>query len=594
MQVGSRANADGLWGRMEGSASGDGIGENRRAELQALVLRFAPTVVLPRGDYASVSGRKYRLIPTDVTLFTDTLRIDRVRAAPYGFHDSQDLPFDAVDPAVLSALADSAAFNESDPDLLEIWYFDFPGDDPRSWWDAYGRFRAGPDSVRWATPTTYAHPFLDADGRLVIQYWFFYPINDYIGNHEGDTEHINVVVDESRTAIVEVHYFFHARSIRLPQGGYRPEVTDSTHPVVYAGGRAYNVLDFPIRLFSGERNEGSHGSFPYPGEWEAAAGLGMPESVRARDRDSTRVIPWHRFRVVLTPEPARVDYHRYPPVLREWAWLVLPIRLGYPAAPSLGSEVKFADVGNRSPYGFAYNAGWNRTAPGLTYPAFPVHRVGSLRSAVEDVLQPWYWLYAFRSPRYTPDWRGTGVSRQRLQQLGLVPRSGWGERGIGTTALGVHVTTIRGDSADTFGSSVGVSVWRNLWVKVRYGWLELMGGYQKLTRDAGPSGSLFVYPIVGNVVVSLPDARWRPYLVFGGGAYGWESQIRAGGDSQFETPGWSAGWNAGLGLEYYLRSHVAFDVGVRYHQAAGSQAVAKLGPAGLRFTSIWIGHYLRL
>jgi hypothetical protein len=55
----------------------------------------------------------------------------------------------------------------------------------------------------------------------VIQYWFSYPINDYIGNHEG-TEHINVVVNESRNAVAEVQYFFHARSIRLP-GDYRPD-----------------------------------------------------------------------------------------------------------------------------------------------------------------------------------------------------------------------------------------------------------------------------------------------------------------------------------------------------------------------------------
>ena len=592
-QVGSRSNADSLWGRVAESATGDGVGETRRADLDALVTRFAPTLILPRGDFAEVAGRKYRLFPTDVVLFLDTLRVDRVRAAPYGLHDSQDFPFAELDPAVLIALADSAQFNESDPDLLEIWYFDFPGTDPQSWWDAYGRFRTGADSARWAQPTVYAHPFVDGDGRLVIQYWFFWPINDFIGNHEGDTEHINVVVNDSRDAVVEVQYFFHARSIRLPQGEYRPEIVDSTHPVVHAGGRAYNVLDYPVRLLSNERNEGSHGSYPYAGEWEAAAGLGMPESVVDWNGDSSRVIPWHEFRVVLTPEPARIDYRRHPQVLKDWAWLAWPIRMGYPAAPSLGGEIKFADVGNRSPYGFAFNAGWNRTSPGLTYPAYPVHHVGWLRSGVEDVLQPWYWLYVFRTPRYIPDWRGTGVSRERLEALGLAPRSGWGERGLGSTLLGVSITSMRGDLADTFGSSVGISLWRNFWLKARYGWLEFIGGYQKLARDTGPSGSLFVYPFTANVVVAFPEARFRPYLGFGGGAYGWESQIRAGGDTQIETPGWSPGWNVGVGLEYYLRPRVAFDIGVRYHQARGPEAVSKLGPDGLRFTTIWFGHYVR-
>jgi long-subunit fatty acid transport protein len=60
-----------------------------------------------------------------------------------------------------------------------------------------------------------------------------------------------------------------------------------------------------------------------------------------------------------------------------------------------------------------------------------------------------------------------------------------------------------------------------------------------------------------------------------------------------ETPGWSPGWNAGVGLEYYLRPRVAFDVGVRYHQATGPEAISKLGPDGLRFTTIWFGHYVR-
>ena len=57
---------------------------------------------------------------------------------------------------------------------------------------------------------------------------------------------------------------------RLALRKYRPEIVDSTHLVVYVGGRMYHVLDYPIRLVAGDRNEGSHGNFPYAGEWEAA------------------------------------------------------------------------------------------------------------------------------------------------------------------------------------------------------------------------------------------------------------------------------------------------------------------------------------
>ena len=90
---------------------------------------------------------------------------------------------------------------QSDPDHLEIWYFDFPGESPRYWWKEYTRLRAGPDSAGWAAPVVWVHPYLDATGRVVLQYWYFYPFNDYMSDHEGDWEHINVVLNEDRASI---------------------------------------------------------------------------------------------------------------------------------------------------------------------------------------------------------------------------------------------------------------------------------------------------------------------------------------------------------------------------------------------------------
>src|SRR5213594_1073501 len=344
--VGARAAADSLFGPAEECERGDGIAESRRAELEALVRRFAPTLILPSGDNIGIHGRKAQLLPIHPMLFADTLRLDRVRAAPYQLKDFLDLPFRGLSLDSLLHLVELGLRSQSDPELLEVWYFDFPGTKPREWWDAYARLRAGPDSAAWSKPTVFAHPFLDERNRVVVQYWYFYPMNDYIANHEGDWEHINVVLTPDRSGIEEVHYFFHSRSANLPQGNHRPEITDRTHPVVYVGGRAYMVLDYPIRLFSHDRNSGSHGNYPYPGEWEAVAGLGHTESVSGPGRDSTRVVPYGRFQVVLTPEPSRIDYRRNPQVLREWAWLLLPVRWGFPSAPSLGSQMLVADVGN--------------------------------------------------------------------------------------------------------------------------------------------------------------------------------------------------------------------------------------------------------
>jgi opacity protein-like surface antigen len=590
--VGARAAADSLFGPAEESERGDGIAESRRADLDALVQRFAPSLVLPSGDAIRIRGRTAQLLPVHPMLFADTLRLDRVRAAPYQLKDFQDLPFRGLSLDSLSGLIDLGLRSQSDPELLEVWYFDFPGTKPREWWDAYARFRTGPDSTAWRRPTVFAHPYLDERNRLVIQYWYFYPMNDYIANHEGDWEHINVVLTSDRSDIEEVHYFFHSRSANLPQGNRRPEITDGTHPVVYVGGRAYVILDYPIRLFGHERNSGSHGNYPFPGEWEAVAGLGHTESVSRAGADSTRVIPHGRFQVVLTPEPSRIDYHRYPQVLREWGWLLLPVRWGFPSAPSMGSQIGTSDVGNRAPFGPAFNAGWNRAAPGLTYPGYRVRRIPLVRSCLEDLLQPWYYLYAFRHPRYVHDTRGT-LDRDELERLGFVPRSGWAERGVGTTLFGVSVGSPRDGFADLYRSSTGISLWRNFWAKARFGQIEFMGGYQKFRRTEGAGGALFVYPLTVNYIVRAPEGLLRPYGVAGAGPSGWESRVRVPNtDAQLLSSGWGVGWTAGLGVEYYLRPRVAFDLAVRYLDTPGPGGVGMAGER-LHFVTLWAGHYFR-
>jgi hypothetical protein len=591
--VSTASEADSLWGHLEESDRADGIAESRRSTLETLVRRFTPTIVLAGNDYVEVEGRKYRLTSIDARLFADTLRVDKFQAAPYAFHDFLDIPFRELSPESLVQLVETAANYQSSPDAVSTWYFDFPGDNPQEWWDAYGKIRTGPDSSAWAKPTVYAHPFVNEGGTLIIQYWYCYPFNDFIGNHEGDWEHVNVVLTPDHESVAAVEYFFHAKSITLPQGEYKPDIEDETHPVAHAGGRVYNILDYPIRLFSGDRNEGSHGHYPYPGEWEGASGLGHPESVTKPGSDSSRVISWEQFNVILTPEPGRVDYKRKPEVLSQWAWLLLPVRWGYPSAPSLGSQIKLVDMGNRSPFGLAYSSGFNRSAPTLLFPTYQVKRVSGLRSTIEDLLQPWYYPYMFRKPRYVDDARGT-VDREILEKVGLAPRGGWSERGFGTTLLGVHLSVPLNEFGDAFSNSLGISLWRNFWAKYRIGAFELLGGYQKFSRAGNKRGSLFVYPITANVVIRAPDALVRPWVSLGGGFYGWEARLPvATGKAQLVESGWSGGWLVGIGLEYYLRPKVAFDFGIRYHSTTGPGDRAAIESNDLHFLTFWFGHYLR-
>ena len=593
--AGASARADELWGVINGDIGlSDSIADtgSRWAQLAEIARRFAPNVALPAGDYTMHRGQKLRLLPTNASLMGDTLRVDVMTASPYALREVLDLPLAGLTTDSLAAVLRSSVTDQGHPDKLVELYFDFPGRNPREWWSAYAELRTGADSTRWSTPTVYAHPFIDPSGRLVIQYWYFYPFNDFIGNHEGDWEHINVVPTPDLSGVAEVQYYFHHRSTTLPVNGLAPEVVGGTHPVIYVGGRMYHLLDYPIRLFAGDRNEGSHAQFPFPGEWDNAAAMGGPESVKAIGRDSSRWLAHDSFDVVLLPEPTRIEYGARPELLREWLWYLLPVRFGFPEVPSLASELGM-DVGNRSPYGPSYHIAFNRNAPGHSYHDFQPRRIGPLRAVVEDLLQPWYYAYMFRRPRFadhTPHAR-----REELAEAGVAPKAGRRERGLGGSLLGVSIAQPAAGFSEQYGQSTGISVVRNLWVKARVGMIETVAGYQRFPRTSGAGGSMFVYPLTASAVARMPDALFRPYATFGGGIYGWESRVRTDDGRHLTWSGWSPGWTGSAGLEYYLRMDVALDIAIRYHSSRGpgdaDRPIESRVP--LRFWNLYIGHYLR-
>jgi hypothetical protein len=111
----------------------------------------------------------------------------------------------ATDGALLELLrefqprAPRAAVVRPEGEVEKVLFFDMPGFDPASWRAHYGRLS---DVAR---SRIYVHPFVRADTtsaagdsaaryQLVLQYWFFYPFNDAVNAHEGDFEHINVIV----------------------------------------------------------------------------------------------------------------------------------------------------------------------------------------------------------------------------------------------------------------------------------------------------------------------------------------------------------------------------------------------------------------
>jgi hypothetical protein len=94
------------------------------------------------------------------------------------------------------------------------YHLDFPGD----------ALHPGCDYNRWAkrltrgsAPVVYSHVVGEegAPGKLALQYWFFYPFNDFNNTHEGDWEMIQLLFDapDARAALettpVEVGYSSH-------------------------------------------------------------------------------------------------------------------------------------------------------------------------------------------------------------------------------------------------------------------------------------------------------------------------------------------------------------------------------------------------
>jgi hypothetical protein len=202
---------------------------------QALAERFAPLVRLVEQVEECGPGEPYE--PMDVDLL-----FDEPTVALRG-------PWSTADLVEVAPTAD---------DLVNRYeyHLDFPGDalDP------------GCDYERWArrltegsAPAVYAHVASDRGhpGKLALQYWFFYPFNDFNNLHEGDWEMIQLVFDarDAREALaeepVEVGYSSHEGAEQADWDDDRLEIVSRTHPVVYpAAGSHANKFDDALYLGS--------------------------------------------------------------------------------------------------------------------------------------------------------------------------------------------------------------------------------------------------------------------------------------------------------------------------------------------------------
>ena len=218
----------------------------------------------------------------------------------------------------------------------------------------------------------YAHIFEEND-KTVIQYWFFYPYNDWWNNHEGDWEHINVVVSslDPQQAVAEaVEYYFHHDYIRRVV--VEPDTSGtSDNPLI--GLQGLEGVDNSVALIKGRRpvvyvggwgeglggsGPGGHGSYPCHGPWYLVADLeflGVPlgEGAKYDNPDGKGSILYDVPLTVLA-NASEYDYDVNP----EMSWLKANLRFGhrYVDSPPLTRG-----DGNAAPEGPSYKETWRRT-----------------------------------------------------------------------------------------------------------------------------------------------------------------------------------------------------------------------------------------
>jgi hypothetical protein len=201
---------------------------------EGLAERYAPVVRLVEQEEECGHGEPYEPIDIDAILDEDTVSL----RGPWKSND-------------LVTIAPSG--DELGRGLYE-YNLDFPGD----------ALNPGCDYERWARrvtegtePTVYAHVATEAayPDRLALQYWLYYPFNDWNNLHEGDWEMIQLVFPAAtpeealETEPLEVGYSQHEGGERAEWGDEKLDVVDGTHPVVYpAAGSHANFFDEGLHL----------------------------------------------------------------------------------------------------------------------------------------------------------------------------------------------------------------------------------------------------------------------------------------------------------------------------------------------------------
>ena len=244
------------------------------ANERALAEKHAPIVRLVEQLDDDVCAYGEPFIPTDIDLL-----LDEPTVALRG-------PWNRTDLVEIGPSADDLVGRFE-------YHLDFPGD----------ALSPGCDYNRWAQrltegsePVVYAH-VVGERGRLALQYWFFYPFNDFNNTHEGDWEMIQLVYDAPDAAAalgrepVEVGYSSHEGAERANWDDEKLERVGA-RPVVYPAAGSH-ANKYGEALWLGSSAEAGVGCDDTRGPHREVSP--RVQTIPSDAREAARLFPWVGF-----------------------------------------------------------------------------------------------------------------------------------------------------------------------------------------------------------------------------------------------------------------------------------------------------------
>jgi hypothetical protein len=241
-----------------------------------LAARYAPVVRLVDQTEECGPGEPY--IPTDVDVL-----FEEPTVALRG-------PWNRTDLIKIGPQA-------SDLDNRYDYHLDFPGDP----------LDAGCTYELWARrlttgtkPTVYAHVATDSayPGKLALQYWFFYPFNDFNNTHEGDWEMTQLVFDapDATEALKQdparIGYSSHEGAEGAAWGDEKLEIEAGTHPVVYPAAGSH-ANKFTSALYLGSSADAGVGCDDTVGPHREITPV--VRTIRSDPAAASKAFPWIAF-----------------------------------------------------------------------------------------------------------------------------------------------------------------------------------------------------------------------------------------------------------------------------------------------------------